>query len=183
MGGDTVYVFLAQGFEETEAVTPVDLLRRGGVPVVTVGLAGRAVTGAHGITLQADMDGADFELPADAAMVVLPGGGEGTENLRASAVVAAALAEAAARGLWIAALCAAPCVLHAAGLLRGRRAAAFPSVRRRLAGALVTDAAVEVDGNIITGRSAGVALGFGRALLAALRGEEPAERVVAQVYP
>lgn len=177
-----VYVFLVDGFEEVEAVTPVDLMRRAGLEVTTVGLEGLTVTGAHGITLQADMDGRAFALPGDAGAVVLPGG-PGTDTLMQSAVVAGVLAEAQQRGIVIAAICAAPGVLHKAGLLAGKRATAFPAVQAQLTGAQVTGAAVERDGNIITGRAAGVAVQFGHALIEALCGRPKADEVVAGIYP
>lgn len=179
----TVYVFLAEGFEEVEALTPVDVLRRAGIPVCTVGLGGRMVKGGHGICVQADVDGADFTLPEDAAMVLLPGGGLGTQNLAASPVVAEALRRAAERDIFIAAICAAPTVLHAAGLLAGKRATAYPTEQAALAGAQVTGRAVEADGKIITGRAMGVALGFSHALVAALAGKEKADEVIDAVYP
>lgn len=177
------YVLLAEGFEEIEALAPVDVLRRGGVQVTTVGLAGKRVPGGHGIVVEADMDGTDFALPQDATLVMLPGGGLGTENLGKSGMVAAVLAQAAQRGIFIAAICAAPTVLHKAGLLAGKRATAFPAMQAQLTQARVTGAAVEVDGNIITGRSAGVALAFSHALLAALEGRAKADEVLASMYP
>ncbi len=179
----TVYVFLAEGFEEIEAITPVDLLRRAGIEVKTVGVGGQEIPGSHGVRVRADVAGEGFVLPADAVMVVLPGGGLGTQNLAASGMVAAVLAEAAARDIYIAAICAAPTVLHKVGLLAGRRATAFPDVQASLTGSTVTGAPVEVDGKVITGRSAGVALQFARALVAALAGAEKADAVLASLYP
>lgn len=178
-----IYVFLAEGFEEIEAVTPIDVLRRAGGDVVTVGVTGLSPVGGHGITMKADMDGVGFTLPPDAAMVVLPGGGGGTENLLKSGMVAGVLADAATRGIFIAAICAAPKVLHRAGLLAGKTVTSFPSVAGELAGATHTGAAVEVDGNIITGRSAGVALQFSHELASLLFGREKADATVAALYP
>lgn len=179
----TAYVFLADGFEEIEAVTPIDTLRRAGVTVHTVGVTGKTVDGAHGIPMVADMDGEGFTLPADADLVLLPGGGTGTQNLAKSAMVAEVLKAAAAKGITIAAICAAPTVLGAAGLLQGKNATAYPSEQAKLAGAKVTGEAVAVDGNIITGRSAGVALAFSQALMTALVGADKAAEVVASLYP
>ena len=173
-----VFVFLAEGFEEIEALTPVDMLRRGGAEVVTVGLPGRLVTGAHGIAVQADCTAEGFSLPEDAAMVVLPGGMPGTLNLGKSETVQKALREAAERGLYIGAICAAPAVLEEAGLLEGKRYTAFPGKLEK-----ATGAAVEVDGRMITARSAGVALAFSGALLKALLGEEVAGETMGSVYP
>lgn len=179
----TAYVFLAEGFEEMEAVAPIDIMRRAGIRVVTVGLGGRLVQGAHGICLQADVDGEGFVLPEDAGLVMLPGGGLGTENLAKSDMVSEVLRTAAERGIFIAAICAAPNVLNGAGLLDGKRATAFPTSQKNLTQSVVTGAAVEVDGNIITGRAAGVALQFGGALVRALLGEEAARRVIDSLYP
>ena len=178
-----IYVFLADGFEEIEAVTPIDVLRRAGGEVVTVGVTGPTPTGGHGIPVAADVNGKGFTLPPDAAMVVLPGGGAGTENLLHSEMVAQVLKDAAARGIWIAAICAAPKVLHRAGLLAGKTVTSFPSVAAALVGTNHTGGAVEVDGNIITGRSAGVALQFAKTLAALLLGEEKAQKTVADLYP
>lgn len=177
------YVFLAEGFEEIEAVTPIDLMRRAGIEVRTVGVAGRVVKGSHGIPVEADLTGEGFALPADAELVFLPGGGLGTENLGKSDLVAEVLREAAIRDLYIAAICAAPTVLNKAGLLNGRRVTAFPDVQGVLTDSQVTGDGVEVDGKIITGRSAGVALAFARALVAALAGEEKAAATLAALYP
>lgn len=176
-----VYVFLAEGFEEVEAITPIDVLRRAGVEVATVGIGGQTITGSHGIPVVADIAGEGFRLPEDAAMVFLPGGGPGTQNLLDSPVVRAAVDEAAARGLWLAAICAAPKVLSAAGQLRGKRVTAFPDVRAGLEAGEVTDGPVEVDGRVITGRGAGVALQFGHALAGALAGKAEADAVLAKM--
>ncbi len=180
---DTVYLFLADGFEEIEAITPVDVLRRAGGEVVTVGVTGPRVTGGHGVVVEADTDGEEFSLPRDAGMVVLPGGGGGTENLLKSKMVEKMLAEANRRGIYIAAICAAPKVLHKAGLLEGKRVTSFPSVAGELTGTNHTGGAVEMDGKIITGRSAGVALQFAKALAEAMYGKEAAESTVHALYP
>lgn len=179
----TAYVFLADGFEEIEALAPVDLMRRAGIDVVMVGVNGTTVTGGHSIVVQADVDGTDFTLPQNAALVLLPGGGPGTQRLAASPMVAEVLRQAAQRNLVIAAICAAPTVLHKAGLLKGRKATAFPEMQAELVDATVTGRGVEVDGNIITGRSAGVAWQFAHALVAALAGHPKADEVLASIYP
>lgn len=179
----TAYIFLAEGFEEIEAVTPIDVLRRAGVTVVTVGVTGKTVPGAHSVPMVADMDGEGFILPQDADMVVLPGGGLGTQNLAASGMVAEVLAEAARRDIYIAAICAAPTVLHKAGLLKGRRVTAFPDVQKELVGSVVDGGPAVVDGKIITGRSAGVALKFAHELAQLLVGQQKADEVVENLYP
>ena len=118
-----VYLFLAEGFEEAEALIPVDLLRRASVPVTTVGIGGKVICGAHGIPVTADI--ADKDLPADLSdleMIVLPGGMPGTKNLDASTVVDAALELAISKNSYIAAICAAPMILGKRGLLRSKQA-------------------------------------------------------------
>lgn len=177
------YVFLADGFEEIEALSPVDVLRRAGVDVTTVGVTGKTVTGSHHVPVVADVDGGIFVLPDDADAVVLPGGGLGTENLKKSGAVAQALAEASRRGILIAAICAAPTVLDKAGLLAGKRVTAFPSVQDSIKNSNVTGGAVEEDGNIVTARSAGVALQFSHALAVRLAGQQKADEVIASLYP
>ena len=174
-GCPMVYVFLAEGFEEIEALAPVDILRRAGVEVRTVGIGGQVVRGAHGVEVRADLT--ENEAAADGLeMVVLPGG-PGTPNLEASAAMQRLLDTAAANGLWIGAICAAPSILGHKGLLRGKRAVCYPGYETELAGAQVEHTAVCTDGRIITGNGPGAALGFGFALAAALAGTEKAEAV------
>ncbi len=174
-----VFVFLADGFEEMEALTPVDVLRRADVEVVTVGVGTKWVTGSHNICVQADVVAEhDFTLPADAVAVVLPGGMPGTLHLRESEMVRRCVQMATKNNLFLAAICAAPSVLEMEGILKGRRFTAFPGV---VDGS--TGAAVEVDGNVITARGAAVALSFSKALLCALTDEETANEVVAKMQP
>jgi 4-methyl-5(b-hydroxyethyl)-thiazole monophosphate biosynthesis len=167
-----VYMFLANGFEEVEALCPLDLLRRAGVEVVTVGLGGREITGSHGITVKADTD----TLPdGDLNMVILPGGMPGAANLDASDMVAEALSRAHASGGYLAAICAAPMVLGHKGYLAGKRAVCFPGFEDELTGAEITEGSFVVrDGNIITARGMGCALDFGLTLVSILRDEQAA---------
>lgn len=172
------YVFLAEGFEEIEAVTPIDLLRRAGLKVKTVGVSGKIVTGSHGMAMMADEELVNFTWPQGAQLLVLPGGMPGTTNLLKNQKVFLALRQAVQAGAFVGAICAAPLVLQEAGLLAGRRFTAFPG---KLAGA--TGAAVETDGYLITARSAGVALEFSKALIKVLFGQEKAEETVGMLYP
>lgn len=174
-----VVLFLADGFEEIEALTPLDLLRRAGVEVVTVGLGGREITGSHGITVMADTD----TLPTgNIDMVILPGGMPGAANLDTSAMVAKALARTHEAGGYLAAICAAPMVLGHKGYLAGKRAVCFPGFEDELAGAIVVpDAFVVRDGNIITAKGMGAALDFGLALVTALKNEQVAKELRAAV--
>ena len=171
-----IYVFLANGFEEVEALTPVDVLRRGGVEVKTVGIGGKTVTGSHGISVLADLSEDEVELTALSG-VVLPGGMPGTKNLDASATVKAALAAADQKGALIAAICAAPSVLGHNGLLKGKRATCFPGFESELAGATVCPDLAVTDGNVVTGKGAGAALPFALALLRYLKGAEASDKV------
>ena len=171
-----IYVFLANGFEEVEALTPVDVLRRGGVEVKTVGIGGKTVTGSHGISVLADLSEDEVELTALSG-VVLPGGMPGTKNLDASETVKAALAAADQKGALIAAICAAPSVLGHNGLLKGKRATCFPGFESELAGATVCPDLAVTDGNVVTGKGAGAALPFALALLRYLKGAEVSDKV------
>lgn len=171
-----VYMFLANGFEEIEALCPLDLLRRAGVEVTTVGIGSDTVMGSHGIPVIADIPEGMF---ADSRpeMVILPGGMPGSKNLDESRTVDTALSVAARQGAFIAAICAAPMVLGRRGLLQGKEATCFPGFEGELTGAAVSQKRVVRDGNIITAAGMGVALEFGLELVAALKGHEVAENL------
>ena len=171
-----VYVFLAEGFEEVEALAPVDILRRGGVEVKTVGIGGKTVTGSHGIAVSSDLAEDEVTL-SEIEAIVLPGGMPGTLNLEKNNTVKAALQFAAENGKLIGAICAAPSILGKAGLLAGKRATCFPGFEEYLSGAKYCDVPAVRDGNIITSRGAGAALEFGFFLLAALKGEIAADKL------
>lgn len=175
-----IYMFLANGFEEIEALCPLDLLRRAGLEVTTVGIGGDAVCGAHGITVHADIPEGMF---ADAApeMIILPGGMPGAKNLDESRTVDAALKAAARRGAYLAAICAAPMVLGHRGLLEGKEAICYPGFEKELTGATVSSKRVVRDGNVITAAGMGVALEFGLELVSALKGEQTAQALRAAV--
>jgi 4-methyl-5(b-hydroxyethyl)-thiazole monophosphate biosynthesis len=176
-------VFLAEGFEEVEAVTPVDFLRRAGIEVVTVAVGNdkpvkeAIVTGARGVPVIADKTMADIAgLPFDA--VVLPGGMPGAKNLAASDGVNAIIREAATTGKLIAAICAAPVVVLApAGLLAGRTFTCFPGMEKDVADAVWREEPVVVDGNLITSRGAGTATLFALAVIEHLLGKDAAEKI------
>ena len=174
-----VVLFLANGFEEIEALLPLDLLRRAGVQTVTVGLGGREIRGAHGITVLADTDRVpDGEID----MVILPGGMPGAANLDASDMVADTLARVSARGGYLAAICAAPMVLGHKGYLKGKRAICFPGFEGELIGADVqNDAFVVRDGNVITAAGMGVALEFGMEIVAMVCGDVAATNLKAAI--
>ena len=169
-----IYMFLANGFEEIEALCPLDLLRRAGIEVTTVGIGGDMIRGAHGITVQADIPEGMF---ADAApeMVILPGGMPGSKNLDENRTVDTVLKVAARRGAYLAAICAAPMVLGHRGLLQGKEAICYPGFEKELTGAEISDKKVVCDGNIITAAGMGVALEFGLKLVEVLKGKEVAD--------
>ena len=169
-----IYVFLAEGFEEIEALAPVDIMRRAGLSVQTVGIGTRAVTGAHGITVMADVADESWT-PDDMEAVVLPGGMPGTKNLEASKIVMATLEKAMEKDVLIAAICAAPSILGHMGILRHKRATCYPGFEAALEGALVVADGVVRDGNVLTACGAGVALEFGFQLVSALCSEEKAD--------
>lgn len=171
----SVLAILAEGFEEIEAVTPIDLLRRAGVDVTVASLGPeRAVRGRNGLVLQAETDLADV-LDRTFDAVFLPGG-PGVARLRADARIAGLVQSQHAAGRLIAAICAAPTVLLDAGLLEGRRFTAHPSVAGELPG-LLSDQAVVHDGPVLTSRGAGTSLAFGLELVAILRDPQVADEV------
>ncbi len=159
-----IYVLLADGFEEIEALTPVDMLRRAGCEVRTVGIGKKTITGAHGIPVCADL--VSDEATADGVrMVILPGGMPGTKHLAASAFVEETLARVSRGGGYLAAICAAPTVLAKYGYLKGKRATCFPGFEKELSGAVYTDLPVVTDGKIVTAKDMTEALSFSVALL------------------
>lgn len=171
-----VYLFLANGFEEVEALTPVDYLRRAGIPVTTVGVGGKNIVGAHGIGVTADIcDTA--ATPEDIEMIVLPGGMPGTTNLDASDVVHLFIDKAVEVGAHLAAICAAPSVYGKLGLLTGKKAVCYPGFEEYLKGAEFTDRGVVTDGNVTTARAAGSAADFAFELIRVLRGTAAAEKI------
>jgi 4-methyl-5(b-hydroxyethyl)-thiazole monophosphate biosynthesis len=162
-----VYLFLANGFEEIEAITPLDILRRAGAEVKTVSVNGNGleVEGAHGIFVRADID--ISEVQDDAEMIILPGGSRGTEGLRESEALRKIILDAAENEVYIAAICAAPTVLGGLGLLKKRRATCYPSLAGELidSGAKYKNDKVVLDGKFITSEGAGTAADFGFALV------------------
>ena len=176
-----VYVLLVTGFEETEAITPVDILRRAGVSVLTVGVNGKLVYGGHGIGVMADITLDEIEL-TELDMIVLPGGLGGVASVRASAAAMQALRFAWENGKYVAAICAGPTVLADLGITDGRNTTCYPGCECQMgkANSLTGQAAV-TDGKLITGTSAGCAVPFGLALAEALRGKEVADKIAQQL--
>ena len=176
-----VYLFLAEGFEEIEALTTVDLCRRAGISISTVAIgAQRTVVGSHHIPVEADrlFEETDF---SDLDMLVLPGGGKGTDNLEAHGPLMDLLQKKAAEGKWISAICAAPRILGRHGLLQGRQAVCYPGFEDRLTGATVGKQKVVRDGRILTAVGMGVAMDFGLELIRMLVDDATAARVKSSV--
>lgn len=172
-----VSIFLADGFEEVEALTVVDLLRRAGIRTDMVSVTGKKeVTGAHQISVKADVlfEETDF---SDQDMLVLPGGMPGTLHLRDHEGLNRLLKQFYEEGRFVAAICAAPSVLGGLGFLEGRKACCYPSFEEKLTGAEVVFSPVVRDGNVITSRGLGTAIAFAKELIAALVGVEKADEV------
>lgn len=177
-----VYVLLGEGFEESEAVVPVDLLRRAGTEVKLVGLKGETVTSAHGVTVACDCTLKDVD-EHSAKLLFLPGGLGGVEAISADEGALGLIQRSADRGAYIAAICAAPTILARLGLLDRRRAVVYPGMEEQMLSAVVQpDKAVVVDGHLITGQAAGSAFDFGLKLVEVLKGKDAAEAVCAAVH-
>lgn len=155
-----VYMFLANGFEETEAIGCLDVLRRAEINVKTVGVGTTEVIGSHGVTVKADMDIDDIEIEG-AEGIILPGGMPGTLNLQNDERVINAVEFCADNGKLVAAICAAPMILGQLGILEGKMAVCYPGFEEHLRGALIENAPVAIDENVITGKGAGASMLFG----------------------
>ena len=185
-----IYMFLADGFEEIEALCPVDMLRRAGLEVTTIAVhpdpqsTDKMVTGSHGIGVLADKSYTEMaaqSVPADLEMVILPGGMPGSKHLDGSALVERYLKAAADKGAYMAAICAAPMVLGKRGYLAGKKAVCYPGFEEYLQGADVQDCAVAVDGKVITGCGMGAAMQFGGALIRMMKGAEKEEAILSAI--
>lgn len=172
-----VYVFLADGFEETEAVTVIDVLRRSGAEVASVGIGKKNVTGSHGITICADLDDSTAVLDEKLEMIYLPGGMPGMLNLDASDFVAKAIAYCQVNDLYISAMCASPTVLGHKGVLKGKKACCYPGFEKELTGAEITYDDVTVDGKVITSRGPATAMALAVKLSEIMSGQEKSRKV------
>ena len=176
-----VYVLLGTGFEETEAIAPLDLLRRAGIPTATVGVKGKIVYGGHGIGVEADIQLGDMDL-TQLEMIILPGGLGGVQSVRASQTAMDALRFAWENQKFVAAICAGPTVLADLGITDGKNATCYPGCETGMGSANVQpNAACVRDGMLITGTSAGCAIPFGLALIEALKGKEAADAIARQI--
>ena len=174
-------IFFADGFEEIEGLTVVDMFRRAGIPIQTVSISDSlTVTGSHDIKVQADCLLADFDFNT-VEMLILPGGMPGTTNLSKCEPLCDALMQFSRQGRYLAAICAAPSVFAKLGFLQGRRATSYPSFMDKLDGAETTEDRVVVDGNVTTSRGLGTAIDFALSLIAQLCGNEKAEEIADSV--
>ena len=167
-----IYCYLADGFEEIEALATVDIIRRAGLELKTVGVGKKQICGAHGICVESDISEAEVILDTDLQAVILPGGMPGTLNLEKSEAVQRAIDFAAEDGKLLCAICAAPLILGHKGLLKGKEAIAYPGFEKELIGAVISRDSVVRDGNVITAKGAGVAVDFGLKIVAALCSDE-----------
>lgn len=176
-----VYMLLGTGFEETEAIAPLDLLRRAGVEVMTVGVNGKIIYGSHKIGVEADIELSELDL-TNVDMIILPGGLGGVASVRASQGAMNALKFAWDNGKLVAAICAGPTVLADLGITDGKNATCYPGCEGGMGSAhMIPGAAAVQDGRLVTGTSAGCAIPFGLKLIEALKGRETAEKIAAQI--
>lgn len=177
-----VCIILGNGFEESEALVPADLLRRAGVEVALTALQGQEVTGGHGITVKADLELSQVD-PDDVDLIFLPGGLGGVEAISACPQALTMIRAIYEKGRYVTAICAAPTILAALGLLEGRKAVCYPGMEAQMAGAVIQKGTpVVTDGTLITGEAAGSAFPFGLKLVELLKGSAAAEKVRESVH-
>lgn len=175
-----VYVLLGTGFEETEAITPIDLMRRAGIKVLTVGINGKLIYGSHGIGVEADITLEEMDL-SNLEMIMLPGGLGGVKSIRESKQAMDAIRFAHENGKFVAAICAGPTILASLGITDGKDAVCYPGCEEEMGSANMITAPCVRSGKVITGTSAGCAVPFGLALVAALKGQAEADRIAKQI--
>ena len=175
-----VYVLVADGFEETELIVPVDILKRAGVDVKLVGVHSSEARSTRGITIKTDICLDDLII-YEMDMLVLPGGQPGVDNLWVDERVKMLVKQAALANKFIGAICAAPMILGRLGLLDGKKAVCYPGCEEDMGSAKIVTAPCIRSGKVITGTSAGCAIPFGLELVAALKGREEADRIRNQI--
>lgn len=174
------YMFLADGFEETEALVTLDMLRRAGICIKTVSVGSEMPEGAHRIKVCADIPDTEFS-PIDCDGVILPGGMPGTENLFASGIVRSAVDYCCKNNKLVAAICAAPIVLGRMGYLDGKKAVCYPGFEKELSGAEVADNYCVADGDIITAKGAGCVFEFSHQIISYILNGETADKIIAEI--
>ena len=175
-----IHMLLGTGFEETEAIAPLDLLRRAGLEVLTVGLNGKIIYGSHHIGVEADIEIHEMDL-TNLEMIILPGGLGGVASIRGCQAAMDAIRFAYENGKYTAAICAGPTVLADLGITDGKNATCYPGCDSQMGSANMICTAAVTDGKLITGTSAGCASPFGLALIAALKGQAEADRIADQI--
>lgn len=176
-----IYVFLAKGFEEIEALTVVDYLRRAEMDICTVGIGGKIITGSHNIPVFCDLDESEVSLTDNIDAIVLPGGMPGTLNLEKSKTVNDFIDYCAANDKHICAICAAPSILGHKGLLKNKMVCCFPGFESELTDALVSDDFVCIDEKIITAKGMGSAISFSHAIVSELLDKNTSDRIKASL--
>ena len=171
------YLFLAEGFEETEALACLDVMRRAKLRVQTAGVTGEFVISSHGVCVKSDVSADDIDY-GEIEGVILPGGMPGTVNLENDERVINCVKRCYDEGKIVAAICAAPSILGHLGFLDGKKATCFPGFEKELRGASHTGAHAETDGNVVTGKGAGCAIEFGHAIVSLARGKAVADKVI-----
>ena len=171
-----VYIILGEGFEEIEALSPCDILRRGGVEVQLAGIGRRKVKGSHGIKVKADIHLEDIDLD-NAEMVIVPGGLRGVATIENTPAALEIVRRAYDMGLYVAAICAGPRVLSKIGVLDGKKAVCYPGMEDQMTGNMSQKSSTVVDGKVVTGRAAGASLDFAFTLLELLKDKETADKV------
>ena len=177
-----VYVFLANGFEEIEAIAVIDILRRAEIETVTVGIGGIEISSARNIKVTADIPDTQFNINTDFKAVILPGGGIGTENLTKSKLVDIVLDKAVKNNKYICAICAAPSILGKKGLLDGKEAICFKGFEKHLKGAKISHENVIADGKIITAKSAAWAIEFALKIVENLKSKESSDKIRKDIF-
>ncbi len=172
-----IYEFFAEGFEEVEAVTPLDYLKRAGIKIMSVGVGGKNITGAHGITVECDITVDEISIDSDLVGIILPGGMPGTINLEENQQVQCAIDYCSENNKLIAAICAAPSVLGHKGLLKGKNAVCYPGFEKDLTDANIPNEFAVCDGNIITAKGAGSASEFAFLIISYLISENKAKEI------
>lgn len=166
-----LYMFFADGFEEVEAIAALDVIRRAGIEIESVGIGSKEVIGSHNITVICDKTENEISVSDKLEGIILPGGMPGTKNLQNNKTVNSFIDYCNENALYLCAICAAPMILGCKQLLNGKNATCFPGFEEYLSGAVLSDEYVCTDGKIITARGMGSAVNFGLAIVAAIKGE------------
>ncbi len=176
-----VYIFLADGFEEIEALCPLDLLRRAGIETKTVGIGSKTITGSHKIPVLCDITDTELDGNEQFDMIILPGGLPGATNLDKSPVVDNFISRAIKEDKYIGAICAAPFILGKRGLLKNKHACCYPGFENELLGAIVSNDGCVCDGKIITARAMGKSHEFALEIIKCLSGKEQADKLSSSI--